>query len=55
MITVAANEAGQPIDENGELINAQYTLFNGVTVIIFVNEPEMNDYISSIISPEGAE
>jgi hypothetical protein len=55
MIRVTANESGQPIDENGELINASHTLFTGVDVIIFVDEPEMNDYFASLPVGEGEE
>ena len=49
MKTHKANENGQPIDDNGEVITLNaITLFNGINVLEFENQNEFDNYIASL-------
>jgi hypothetical protein len=49
MKTHQANENGQPIDDNGEVITLNATtLFNGANVLEFDSQDEFDNYIASL-------
>lgn len=49
MKTHKANENGQPINDNGEVITINNTtLFNGVNVLEFDSQDEFDNYIASL-------
>lgn len=45
MIVYPANESGQPIDENGNVVQCEYSLYNGLEVYVFESYEEWEKYV----------
>ena len=45
MIVYKANEAGQPIDNKGNIVQCEFSLYNGVDVLVFVSYDEWAEYV----------
>ena len=45
MIVYPANESGQPIDENGNVVQCEYSLYNGIEVYVFQSYEEWEQYV----------
>jgi len=45
MIIYPANSTGQPIDKDGNIVQCQFSLYNGVDVLVFESYDEWAEYV----------
>lgn len=45
MIVYPANESGQPIDDKGNVVQCEYSLYNGLEVYVFESYEEWERYV----------